>query len=72
MSSPRPRSGLIAADFEKDEAVVYVPQYGPAEDGVVTSKNNAVVFVRYKATQVNGTATFPGDLFKPDMLGPRE
>lgn len=69
---PRPRSGLSVDDFEEGEGVVYTPQYGPREDGVVTSVGREVVFVRYKATAVNGTATFPGDLFKPGKLKPRE
>lgn len=65
---PRPRSGLSVADFTEGEGVVYTPQYGPREDGVVTSVGRAVVFVRYKPMQVNGTATYPGDLFKLGQL----
>lgn|GEM_PF-3796632 len=61
---PRPRSKHVASDFTPGEGVVYTPQYGPREDGVVTSVGVGVVFVRYKVAQVNGTATYPGDLFK--------
>lgn len=61
---PRPRSHHVVADFVVGEGVIYVPQYGPREDGVVTSLGKGVVFVRYRAHQVNGTATYPRDLFK--------
>lgn len=61
---PRPRTGHTVDDFAPGDGVVYVPQYGPREDGVVTSKNDTVVFVRYRAAQVNGTATYPTDLEK--------
>lgn len=60
----RPRSNFKASDFEVGEQVVYTPQFGPREDGIVTSVGATVVFVRYKATQVRGTATYPRDLFK--------
>lgn len=61
---PRSRSTHVAADFAEGDHVVYTPQYGPREDGIVTSVSIELVFVRYKATQVNGTATYPQDLFK--------
>lgn len=61
---PRPRSNHVASDFSPQEGVVYMPQYGPCEDGVVTSVGVGVVFVRYKANQITGTATYPQDLFK--------
>lgn len=60
----RPRSKFKASDFEVGEQVVYTPQFGPLEDGIVTSVGATVVFVRYSATQVRGTATYPRDLFK--------
>lgn len=65
---PRPRSLYRADDFEPGEGVVYMPQFGPCEDGIVTSVGEAVVFVRYKATQAYGTATCPRDLFKARSL----
>lgn len=69
---PRPRSGLTVDDFKKGEQVVYTPCFGLCEEGVVTSIGKEVVFVRYKATQVHGTATYPRDLFKPHQLEPRQ
>lgn len=61
---PRPRSLHVPSDFQPGEQVVYIPAFGPREDGIVTSVNERVVFVRYKATQVNGTATYATDLVK--------
>lgn len=61
---PRARSPYRADDFEEGEGVIYTPQYGPCEDGIVTSIGTNVVFVRYTATQAYGTATYPHDLFK--------
>lgn len=60
----RPRSKHVPSDFVPGDQVVYRPAYGPCEEGVVTSVNDRVVFVRYKATQVKGTATYATDLFK--------
>ena len=66
---PRPRSLYRADDFTEGEGVVYTPQFGPREDGIVTSVGEDLVFVRYKATQVYGTATYPHDLFKAIKAG---
>jgi hypothetical protein len=65
-AEPRPRSKHTVECFAENDGVVYTPRFGPLEDGVVTSVNNYVVFVRYKAAQVNGTATYAYDLFFPD------
>lgn len=61
---PRPRSLYRADDFTEGEGVVYTPQFGPCEDGIVTSVGANVVFVRYSPTQAYGTATSPRDLVK--------
>ena len=70
----------MANDIEIGDKVVYIPDYllkGPAKDriqdknlGVVTSKNDTFVFVRY-ANGTNSQATSPEDLFslrnRPDL-----
>lgn len=44
--------------------VVYTPRFGPKEDGVITSFNDAYVFVRYKDQHptAHGKATKREDL----------
>lgn len=61
---PRSPSVHVASDFVEGEGVIYTPRYGPREDGVVTSVSDTMVFVRYRAAQVYGTATYPTDLVK--------
>lgn len=60
---------------EKDigRKVIYTGNYGgPAEEGVITSFNDAAVFVRYGA-DCNSKATSHGDLewLYPNSKGPR-
>lgn len=43
------------------DGVVYKDEYGPFEDGTITSVNDRFVFVRY-AGDVASTATKPADL----------
>lgn len=63
--------------IEKDMPVVYIPQYklgnkniNDDQLGIVTSKNDTYVFVRYKNTK-GSQATRPDDLytieFRPDL-----
>lgn len=70
MASPRPRSGLCVTDFAVGETVVYRPEYGPEEYGVVTGVGSVAVFVRYRPGQVGGTPTRPQDLFKTGSSRP--
>lgn len=56
------------SDFFKDDAVIYVPSHAngdrkhpDCERGVVTSRNDLFVFVRY-AGRNNSQATRPEDL----------
>lgn len=53
--------GLTEADVGR--GVVYVPRFGPREDGVITSWNEEYVFVRYAGSlSERGVATYPRDL----------
>jgi len=39
---------ILPTKADVGRAVVYRPQFGPAEDGTITSFNEAFVFVRYR------------------------
>lgn len=43
------------------DGVIYTPDYGPREDGVITGVSATSVFVRYRGDQ-HSKATLPRDL----------